>query len=558
MVCMMFASQAMALTVPSSTSPKPVQSKSNNQSYFKNEILVKSIDFIGFVEREEHGITLDALNSIVQKYQLEWGVYLSIAEIHSLADQLTHYYRKAGFNFTKVVVPPQEIVSNTLTLNIVEAVIGDIHIRDADWYSETQIKNALAPLKNKVVTNQQVKQLLDRVNQFPGLKVFGYFSKGSKNNTTRLNIKVQKESIADATLKVDNYGSESTGLYRAIGLVNVNNPFGFADQLQIGVLQTLDIDNQAQEENRFGSLSYRIPIHNSGASLGVSLSNNQFELGQDFSVLGVQGKADIFRVELNIPRSGDSLYASNWSVYMDQKDTTIESDLDTNLLDEDETTKGLGLGYSYQYRSRTSTTRSSRWGYGGLISAYGGNSEIEFGSDTGKTKQEEDFSKLMISQSLYWDYVSNGMTKSRLLLEIKGQYSDDRLPDIETFALSGPSGLRSYESGLFNADKGGVARIQWYWISRYIKPFLFYEGAYGERRSDLEEDDAILRLHATGYGIGFDGFISFGEFPNSGIHCRFTAGQSESVEVNSDDILPDRDELEDKLTVYGELSYRFP
>lgn len=551
--------------IPSSNMPVPEQHQS--QHFQKTQILIKQVQFIDFVPRPDQGITLEKLQAVIKAFQLQWGVYLSVAEIHSLADQITRLYRDAGFSFTRVIVPPQEIKHHQLQLQIMEGTLGDIQVRGADHYAVKTIQRPFQPLLNRVVTQQQIQQALAVVNQYPGLEVYGYFSKGSKPNQTRLNLKVQKEQWLQASLKADNYGSENTGLYRATGFITLNNPLGWADRLTLGVLQSLDIDNQAQENNTYGSIAYETVITPGGSRIGLLASNHQFELGQAFSELGVEGEADHYRLDLTLPWLRSRWFSSDVNLYGEQKQTDITSGLDTDLLDKQEHTQKLGLALQLNHQAPHSLSSQFRWGQSLNVGVYAGDFEIKFGKDTTMPTLADDLQTVFINYNLFGQGYHQGQANHRWQLAIKGQYVDQRLPDVETFTLSGPYGVRAYEQGLFSADRGGVASVQWFWLSpdwlgnngfsRSVKPFVFYDAAYGERLADGAISQSREHIVASGYGVGFDLRYPATGHTTRGWWGRFTVAQQDSLKSNPAAASRDLKKFSHEPVIYGELSYRF-
>lgn len=550
--------------IPSSNMPLPSQQQSLQSA---KQILIKQVQFIDFVPRPAQGLTLEKLRAVIKAMQLQWGVYLSVAEIHSLADQITRLYRNAGFSFTRVIVPPQEIKNHQLQLQIIEGTLGDIQVRGADHYGAKTIKRPFQGLLNRVVTQQQIQQALAIVNQYPGLEVYGYFSKGSKPHQTRLNLKVQKEQWLQATLKADNYGSENTGLYRATGYITVNNPLGFADRLTLGVLQSLDIGNQAQENNTYGSIAYQAMITPGGSRIGLLAGNHQFELGQAFSDLGVEGEAEHYRLDLTVPWRRTRWFSSDVNLYGEQKQTDITSALDTDLLDKQEQTQKLAIALQLNHQAKHALASQFRWGQALNLGIYAGDFDIEFGQDTAMPTLSDNLQTLFINYSLFGQYYHQGKAAYRWQFSLKGQYSDQRLPDVETFTLSGPYGVRAYEQGLLSADQGGVASLQWFWLSpdwlgnngfsRTVKPFVFYDAAYGERLADGAISELREQIIASGYGLGFDIRYPANGSNRSGWWGRFTLARRDSLKSNPAAADRDLKKFSNNPVIYGELSYRF-
>ena len=530
------------------------------------------------VERERYGVTLVRLQALIKSKQSVLGDQLTVSEIHYIADHLTRFYHAVGFPFSRVIVPEQEVVDNTIRLQVVEAVIANVDVRDESLYGKEQLQSPFLSVIGKVTNSSVIEFLLRHVNSFPGLQTFGYFSKGAKPGETRINLKVQHEESWQLLSKVDNYGADTTGENRGLVSLTLNNPLGFADQLSLGVLQSFDSKEGAQNTT-YGSLSYRTPLFHSALSLGFLASNNQFDIGRDFTDLGLEGEASIARVDMRYQWAQSRTLNSTLAVYGDSKTSDVKSGLTTDILDKDETSQGAGLLLTLNYRGTGSSIQQQF-----LVDVYGGRYETEFGEDVqingqgGSNLLDDTFTKAQLRYRFQWDWL---WLSSQLEWSVRGQYSDVALPSMEQVSVSGPFAVRALETGFYSADNGVLSSFQWrlmnpQWlggnavsraVAKSIVPFVFYDFALLQRnelkRADFlgSSDDSVLvveeELSVGGYGLGFDFNVKLSS--TLSVFGRVTVARTNKIEqriietgaVNTT-INPAQ-----QRSVYGEFNVRF-
>ncbi len=541
----------------------------------------------GLVERERYGITRARLQAVIKSKQSVLGDQLTMSEIHHVADHLTRFYHAVGFPFSRVIVPEQEVVDNTIRLQVIEAVIASVDVRGESLYGKGQLQSPFSSVIGMVTNSSDIESLLRHVNSFPGLQTFGYFSKGAKPGETRINLKVQQEESWQLLTKVDNYGADTTGENRGLVSLTLNNPLGVADQLSLGVLQSFDSKEGAQNTT-YGSLSYRAPLFHSALSLGLLVSNNQFDIGRDFSDLGLEGEASIARVDMRYQWAQSRALSSTLAAYGDSKTSDVTSGLTTDVLDKDETSQGAGLLLTFNYRGTGSSIQQQF-----LVDVYAGRYETTFGEDAlingqgGSNVLEDTFTKAQLRYRFQWDWL---WLSSQLEWSVRGQYSDVALPSMEQISVSGPFAVRALDTGFYSADNGVLSSFQWrlmnpQWlgdnafsraIAKSIVPFVFYDFALLQR-NELTRDESRLdlpqgsfsnesagnvlvmdeELRVSGFGMGIDFNVKLSS--TLSVFGRVTVARTNKIEqrITETDAVNTTIDPAQQRSVYGEFNVRF-
>jgi hemolysin activation/secretion protein len=432
---------------------------------------------------------------------------LTLGQIDGIAEQLTIYYRKRGFFLTKVYIPAQEVRDGTVGLTVLEGKLGNVSVSGNERYNSKLIVKAFNILMYKPVNEKDIEQKLYLLNDYPGLDVYGYFKAGDQVGDTQLNIEVRNEKSWGAMLRYDNHGSELTGRHRFYAQAQWHNPTNNADDLLLGVLQTVDPENST-----YGILKYRVPLFSEAFYAGVNFSQNQFVIGdpratQGVESLGLSGETTIVDAlfQYSFVRSRErnwvgSFLASDKKSNLDsEKFPTIDRELSDRV-----TTYALDLTYDrLTEKSRILHQLNGRVTYG----------QIQEGA---KQDQEDTFSKFNYYYS-FLTFARLPWTKldTRLILKSTGQYTDAALPPVEQFSVGGPNVVRAFPVNQYSADSVFYAGADWIFsvprfmnfkisenlrLANLLQPFIFVDYAYGE----LNPFGDVGNEHASfsGYGLG--------------------------------------------------------
>jgi len=480
------------------------------------------IVFEDFIYYPELGITSKALWAIVNEKKRVYGNQMTMAQLHSISDAITQFYRVKGFKFTFAYIAEKTSSSKAIVMNILEGRLGDIKVYNASLYSDDSIKKPFKAFLGKVIVQKNIEAAVLELKSYPGLTSFAYYSRGSRTGEARLNIKVTAEKSWSASVRLDNYGSESTGENRIVSQLHLSSPFGLRDNLTIG-LQT-SLNNSDGENSSYGLIKYSAPIVNMDHILTLNLSNNQFEVGDSFSSLELKGDAKIGRLNYSYKINRGRIFNQSLGLSYEIKQTDYEDGLGTLFLQQNEEVQSSSIQWQIGHYSE-----SQQWSNQLSLTYYHGDFDSEALSLTGQDydKLQANFSSntpLFTPSSYYYSNVS---------FYLKGQYSDSLLANVDLLSLGGPYSVRAIKSGFFAADRGAIANIEWSFpqLIRFsdnayrLTPFLFSDYGYGEKLGF--DNQSIDKATISGYGIGIDFNLS------KALSVRLTTGQINSVDVVS-------------------------
>lgn len=424
---------------------------------------------------------------------------LTIGEIEEIADEITTYYRTHGFFLAKAFVPKQDVRAGIVGLTVLEGVLGKVTVASNDLYSSDFLIGLFDDLKNKPVIYKDIEQKLYLLNDYPGLKVSGYFNPGEQIGDTHLNLNILKEDSSHSMLRIDNHGSEFTGETRLYFQHQFNTPAGYGDQLTLGIMQTSTPDNSI-----YGSLSYRMPIVNEKNYIYLAHSSNQYVITDQ----GLSGVTDVSKLSYEYIIKRTRKNSKNMRFDYQKSTSDIDSE-DIPFFDKYNSIDAIIMSYYYDVLSETGKSLNN----GRVLITRGDTLEVAIST----TDTDKSIKKINFSHS-YLKFSNFPFTQQpvRYIVKLNSQFTDARLPPIEQVPLGGPDYVRAYTVTDYSADSSIHIGLEMHfnypkWMdinlgdklkfSNLASPYLFADIAYGEQLGDAGDDEnAELR----GWGIGFE------------------------------------------------------
>ncbi|MBA53116.1 MAG: hypothetical protein CMK89_01560 [Pseudomonadales bacterium] len=493
--------------------------------------LIKAVELKGHSLFPEYGVTQQYLSLKLSAAYDKMDPWMTISDMHSLADAMTLAYHEKGLTFNQVFIVPNEIRGNTLIMNVLPGRITEIHLKNNKLYTEEQIKEPFLDLLGTVVYEPAIKDAMKRANMIQGLKVFGFFSMGKHPGQVRLNLHVVSEKKNQFTIRADNYGVNDTGVYRLIGQYSQNNITGHGDILSATLVST----------NEFGNLSgvvgYKRPVTIGQSFAGASLYRNQFEIVGDFEAIGLNGHLDAISgfYQLGLFKEDNAIASFYTDIAF--KNSVIDSDEFADIFSE--TVRYGTLDFLFNAAVIPSAGTSKQAIELGLVLG------SIFTSDDDEIDDPITIAKLRYLYQRRW--LAGNPAEQVTSLDFKVNYSPGVLPSSERTVMTGPYGVRAYEPALFSADSVYSISMQHslVFLSMYdemkLLPFGFIDYAYGEQNSNETNHGSFM-----GAGLGFD--LIF----RSSLNARVTLG----VPI-SENLTQELAEEPDGLIIYGNISYAF-
>jgi len=406
-------------------------------------------ELIAMPPAEQDVVQIKRLMDLLRDNEFNSG--LTIGQLQEIANEVTNYYRKAGFILAHAYIPAQTINTGVVIIQVLEGVVGNVTVENNQSYAASVLKRPFDHLIGKPVYKDEIESGLLRLTDYPGLSVFGVFRPGTTDvGSTNLVLNIQEERVADFSFHLDNYGTEFTGEGRALVNFALNNPSNSGDIVYGNVLKTF-----SPTGGNYGSLGYERPIINAENKLGFTISRNAFDsrFESSLSIDGVTDQAGFYWRQ-QLTRSRQKNDYSN--VKLASKKAELEFDTIENNREDTLTI------LSFEYGLDTLDTRYSginffmvrySHGFGDILGAM----EATDAPNSSRDGAGAEFDKI----DFRYDRLQTLSPRQSLLVTVSGQLSNDLLTSTEQFGFGGPTSVRAYAPTEFLKDKGYFASLEW-------------------------------------------------------------------------------------------------
>lgn len=376
------------------------------------------------------------------------GRDLSFSELQQAAMRIAEHYRNKGY-LARAYLPPQTIDDGVVEIVVVEGKLGGV---DVDIPAKARLDSELA---RSILLRQQklgeplrledVERGVHLINDLPGVSAQALMVPGKKEGETAILLKAEDGPPVTGLASLDNQGIRSTGLWRAIGSLAVNNPSGQGDQVTL-----LGLAGERQYYVR-GAYTSRVGLD--GLRVGINASQLEYRLDRSFVAVSGDGQATTAGVTLSYPllrTTAANLYSG---VNYDEKR------LVNNYLGVNANTRRIGV-----WNLLLSGDRLDTYFGGGLMQF---NTTLSFGSLRMKNPGEVALDDAGPHARGHFARLTWGASRLQrlgdstgLFVNLTGQFATHNLDFSEKFSLGGPNGVRAYPVNEGNGDEGWMLNVE--------------------------------------------------------------------------------------------------
>jgi hemolysin activation/secretion protein len=376
------------------------------------------------------------------------GKSLSFAELQGLVERVTSYLRGKGWFLARAYLPKQDVTAGIVEIAIVQGtsdggiiIKRDNTVRLGESTIRGMADRAVRP--GQPLNEGSLERSVLLMNDLPGVTAKASLAPGSAPGSTGVQIDVSEGSLLSGSFWGDNQGNRYTGTWRGNGLLNLNDPLRYGDQLTL--LLT------GAEGLKQGRVGYSLPLSSGGLRGNLSYTAMRYELTGDMAPLRSEGKSQVVGAGVGYPilrRRTANISAnvsyeykrlSDSAAGVETKSRTLHSG--TLLLQGDLYDTLLGGGYTV-WNAGVTTGRMQ-----------------EGVADIGITNTEGGYRRFNLGLSRL-QRVADGLSLNLLL---SSQWALDNLDSSEKFGLGGPHGVRAYPIGEGYGDEGQILNVELHW-----------------------------------------------------------------------------------------------
>ena len=369
------------------------------------------------------------------------GKCLGIVEINQIVSALTSLYIDKGYITSRAYIPPQNLRTGTLTIEVVEGFVEAIRVEGGP---QRLAATAWPGVVGAPLNLRRIEQGLDQINRLAASQARVDFLPGKKVGGTVIVVNYVKDSLISATLGRNNSGQSATGEQQIAGSLEVHSLFGVNDHLYLTLQADTKDDYQGMKSESAG-VNYTVPYGYWTFSLGYNQFTYMNTIQGSNTVFTSEGtsQSERFNIRRMLFRDQNQKISLSGLVKHQATDNFIEDvKLDTSSVDY----MAAELALEYEHYFSGGKTLIGSMGYTQGLS---GN-----GSEAQKSIYTEDFQKINMDVT-YSDSVQWLAGTWRWSTGVHGQHSNGVLYSAESFSIGSQYTVRGFkEDGL--SDSGGA------------------------------------------------------------------------------------------------------
>lgn len=451
------------------------------------------------------GTTAYTQEQLRSTYAPYLGKRISLEDAYRIAATITYIYRQDGYLLSRAIIPEQEVADGTLTIRVVEGVIGKVYFQQPDGSirKPTSLQRRIARKleKQKPLKFTDLEKTMLLLNELPGQTARAVL-KASPDTPGAADVYVllTKKKFG-GYIQADNRGSRYQGPVQYFGGITVNQLFDDSDQLSARIATTYQT-----HELKFGEVGYQKTLTEDGLRLNISANRNLTHPGANLKPFEVEGEDNLYEARLTYPLERTRTASTDVYGTFDWRD--VSSDALGVQLSEDNL-RILRLGVTRQRMDSWNGVNILNAEYSQGLDIFGASGKNDGGS---RAEAAAGFKKVtaQLSREQYL-----GTSRWSLYGALTGQLAPNALPASEEFGLGGERFGSAYDSSELTGESGIGARIE----ARYLvvpdnrkflqsaQPYAFYDVGmiHNTDPGTGIKDDQSLASAGVGVRMGFSG-----------------------------------------------------
>ncbi len=406
------------------------------------KFIVKRFEFTGNVK-----ISTEKLQVVVAEFV---NRSYTFSELKNITDVIAGYYRDEGW-LARVILPPQDITNGTVTIQIIEANLGNIVIenkttRITNHRIEAWIYSRIP--RGTALSLSELDRAILTLSDLPDVNVVSSIQEGKVQGETNVRVVVTNKNMVDGSIGVDNFGQDSTGQNRGTANLNINGALGFGEQISLSGLYT--------EGTNYGRVSVVAPVGSSGLKMGINASSLSYRVNNSsLNQLWANGSSNTAGAELSYPiirsRPTNLYFITNYnySTFDNRNSFGIQNQYNTSVL-----VSGL-TGNTIDSFSGGGISQASLLLSGGNVGPSSIVSLVPNNNNLGP-QVNGSFTKLRYGVNRLQSVTSS----LSAYLGISGQVASKNMDPSEQLYVGGPYSVRAYATGQGSASQGNVTTFE--------------------------------------------------------------------------------------------------
>ena len=235
------------------------------------------------------------------------GAEITLEAIKTVLDEVNALYLEKGFELSRALLPEQIVTDGKVTIQLVEATVGKIHLENIENLKDEFVLDHLAAVEGDFISLRDLETSIRIYNLSNKSKLATELAPGAEFGETDIFVDVaEPDKVELPSVSVNNYANQTSDWRQNAISVTWNNLLGIDDETAVSYT---DGDGSTSQ-----SFSYSMPVDNKGTNISVALSGSDTKINSGSEeTVGYRGSSSSFVATYSTPiQFGDeySLYAS--------------------------------------------------------------------------------------------------------------------------------------------------------------------------------------------------------------------------------------------------------
>ena len=185
------------------------------------------------------------------------GQCLGVAQLNEVLKAITDHYLARGRVTSRAYLPPQDLGSGTLVVQVVEGRLERLKGGAGSGISERELAMSFPGRAGQVLNLREIEQLVDQLNRLPSNQARMELSPGQAVGGSEVTVTNTPQKPWRASLGRSNDGQRSTGEQQWNTGLEWDSPLGLADELMLRAGHDAVSDSGHSSHNEL--LNYNLP-----------------------------------------------------------------------------------------------------------------------------------------------------------------------------------------------------------------------------------------------------------------------------------------------------------
>lgn len=375
------------------------------------------------------------------------GKEAAFEDLLAIRTAITDLYIRNGYSTSGAFIPPQDITTGVITIQVVEGKLEQIEIEGLRRLREGYVRSRIAAAAGSPINLKRLESALQLLQLDPLLsRVQAELTAGTTPGLSVLKLNLTEAPPITSAVLLDNQGTPSTGSFGGSAILNHNNVFGFGDRFSSAFGIT--------EGSRSNNFSYEIPLNARDGTLSLRYANSQSRiLEEPFSQFDINARSRTFSLGFRQPitRTPTTEFALSLSADLRQSETFLLGDMPFSF------SEGPVNG-----KSKVTAIRFTQdWLNRSPRRVLAARSQFSVGIDAfGATVNETGIDGRFLSWLGQFQWVQALSPNATLIARVGTQLTPDALLPLEQFSIGGLDTVRGYRQNQRVADNGVVGSVE--------------------------------------------------------------------------------------------------